>query len=55
MIGSLKGKVATPLLFCLFAAVVLGGITGATTATYKLAKDEHLSQVRLAIWRMEKF
>ena len=55
MSGSLKGKLATPLVFSLAAAVVIGGMTWATIATYKLAKDEHLSKVRIAIWRMEKY
>lgn len=55
MSGALKEKLVVVGLFSLFASVVIGGMAWATVATYKLAKDEHLSKVRLAIWRMEKY
>ena len=54
MSGALKEKLVVVGLFSLFASVVIGGMAWATVATYKLAKDEHLSKVRLAIWRMAR-
>lgn len=52
---SRKSTTNAVVLFLLISVVVLSGITWATVVTYKLARDENLSQLRFAIWRMEKY
>ena len=53
MRGLRGSKLAAACLYVLTASVVLGGMAWATVATYRLARDEHLNKIRVAIWRME--